>query len=141
MRFSLVAVLGVAVYYTLLGCLYARVPYAAIPHWWREHLFGGPAAVVSWFTVLNIVGALLAAIPVAIGLILSANTRRILLGLVIGVVAGLYIVVGGLLEFGVPASAGGWAIDMAQLIAVSLSVAAAVALIQSCPLTTRWSGP
>ena len=139
-RLTLVALVGVAVYYTLLGFLYARAPYSTMPHWWRAHVSPGPVAVVSWVTLLNLAGALLAAIPVAFGVVLGATSRRVPLGLIIGVVPALYIVGGGLIEFGVPHGLGAWVTDMAQFAAVSIAVAAAVASIQSCPLTTRWSG-
>jgi hypothetical protein len=141
LRPTLVALFGIAVYYALLGFLYARAPYAAMPHWWRAHLVTGPLAVMSWFTMLNLGGAALAAIPVGIGVVLSVNSRRNLLGLIIGVLPALYMVVGGLTQFGVPTNLVGWVVDMAQFLAVSLAVVAAVALIESCPLTTRSSGP
>jgi hypothetical protein len=136
-----VALLGVAVYYALLAFFYSIAPYTSMPHWWSAHLPAGSFSVVSWFALLNLGGALLAAIPVALGVVLVADGSRVLLGLIIGVVPALYIVGGGLIAFGTPSNIGAWVTNMAQFVRVSIAVAAAVALIQSCPLTMRSSGP
>jgi hypothetical protein len=139
LRDALVALIGAVVYSALLWLLYARAPYAVIPHWWRHFVSNAPVALVTWFTLLNVGGAILAAIPVAFGVVLGTTARRVALGLIIGVVPALYIVVGGLMEFGVPPSGVGWVVDIAQFFAVSLCVMAVVVLIQVCPLTSGWS--
>ena len=139
LRSTLVALVGAAVYFALLWLLYARAPYAVIPHWWRHFVPNAPVALVTWFTLLNVGGAILAAIPVALGIVLGTNARRVALGLVIGVVPALYIAIGGIIEFGVPPNAAGWVVDIAQFFAVSLAVVAMVALIQGFPLTNGWS--
>jgi hypothetical protein len=131
LRIALVALVGAAVYFALLWLLYARAPYADIPHWWRHIVPNAPAALVTWFTLLNVGGALLAAIPVALGIVLGTNARRIALGMVIGVVPALDIVVRGIIEFGVPPTVSGWVVDIAQFFAVSLAVVAVVVLIQA----------
>jgi hypothetical protein len=68
LRSTLVALVGAAVYFVLLWLLYARAPYAVIPHWWGHFMPNPPAALVTWFTLLNVGGAILAAIPVALGI-------------------------------------------------------------------------
>ena len=57
---------------------------------------------------------------------------RYILSLIIGLLSGLYIFFAGLLNFGVPPSVGAWTVHIAQFIAVSAAVAAAVGLIQAC---------
>jgi len=96
-------------------------------------------AVIGWFTLLNVGGAVLAAIPVALGVAFGATARKTTLALVVGVVPALYIVVGGFLEFGLPPQVDGWIVDIAQFLAVSLPVAALVALFRGFPLTIGWS--
>ena len=140
LRSVLVALIGAAVYYALLGLLYARAPYSAIPHWWREFAQSGPVAAASWFTLLNIAGAVLAAIPVAIGVMLGLKVRRAPVGLIIGLVSALVITGGGMLQYGVPPSAGAWVTDVAQFLAVSGAVVGTIVVLESCPLTARWSG-
>jgi hypothetical protein len=140
LRSILVALIGAAVYFALLWLLYARAPYAVIPHWWRHFVPNAPIALVTWFTLLNVGGAILAAIPVALGVVLGTAARRSRLALIIGVVPALYIVVGGLLEFGFPPSVNGWVVDIAQFSAISFAVVAMVALLQGFPLTIGWSG-
>jgi ethanolamine transporter EutH len=129
---ALVALVGAVAYFALLWLLYARAPYAVIPHWWRHLVPNATAALVTWFTLQNVGGAILAAIPVALGVVLGTKTRRVALGLVVGVLPALYIVVGGLMEYGVPPSVVGWVVDTGQFLAVSLAVVAVVALIQVC---------
>jgi hypothetical protein len=135
LRSASVALVGLAVYCTLLWLLYARAPYAAIPHWWRSFMPSRPVALVTWFSLLNVSGAILAAIPVAFVLVRGTGVRRLALASGIGVVAAVYIVVGGLVEFGVPPGVEGWIVDIAQFFAVSLAVVAMVVLIQGYPLT------
>jgi hypothetical protein len=130
-----VAALGLAVYCALLWLLYARAPYAAIPNWWRSFMPNSPVALVTWFSLLNVGGAILAAIPVAFGLVRGTEVRRLALALGIGVVTAVYIVVGGLVQFGVPPGVEGWIVDIAQFFAVSLAVLVMVVLIQGYPLT------
>ena len=135
LRSVLVALIGVVVYFALLRLLYARAPYAVIPFWWRHFAPNGRVALVTWFTLLNVGGAVLAAIPVALGVVLGITARRTALALIIGVVPALYIVVGGLMEFGLPPRFDGWVVDITQFFAVELAVVAVVALLRGFPLT------
>jgi hypothetical protein len=138
LRIGLSALIGVLVYAVLLSFLYGRAPYAEIPQGWRQFVSNSTAAVVLWFTAINAGGAVLAAIPVAIGLILGIKTRRKTLALVIGVLPALYILVGGFVQYGRPPGLGGWIADIAQFIAVSLAILAMVAPLES-RLPGRWS--
>ena len=134
LRSASVALAGAVVYCALLWLLYAKAPYAAIPHWWRHFAANGPVALVTWFSLLNVGGAILAAIPVAFGLVLGLKVHRFALSLAIGVVPAVYIVAAGLIEFGVPASVEAWVVEITQFFAVGLAVVAMVALIQGFPL-------
>jgi hypothetical protein len=135
LRTASVALVGALVYFALLGLLYSMAPYAVIPHWWRHFLPNAPAAVATWFTLLNVGGAILAAIPVALGIMLVTKARGVALGLVIGVVPALSIAFHAFIEFGVPPTIDAWIVDIAQFFAVSLAVVAVVALIRGFPLT------
>jgi hypothetical protein len=135
----LIAVAGAAAYSALLWLAYTWAPYADIPAWWRHVIPNPRVAVVGWFTLLNAGGAIAAAFPVAIAVSFSATARVSALGLYIGVALALYIVAGGVLEFGVPPRVDGWIVDIAQFFAVSLAVSALVALFRGFPLTIGWS--
>jgi hypothetical protein len=135
LRSTLVALMGAAVYFALLWLFYAWAPYTVIPHWLRNSLPNARAALVTWFTLLNVGGAMLAAIPVALGIVLGVKSRRVALGMIIGVVPALYILLGSVIEFGVPPTAEAWIVDIAQFFAVSLAVVAVIALIRAFPLT------
>jgi hypothetical protein len=135
LRSTLVALIGAAVYFALLWLFYAWAPYTVIPHWLRHFLPNARVALVTWFTLLNVGGAILAAIPVALGIVLGVNARRVALGMIIGVVPALYILLGSVIEFGIPPTVEAWVVDIAQFFAISLAVAAVVALIRGFPLT------
>jgi len=135
LRDVLTAVAGTAAYSALLWFAYTWAPYAEIPAWWRHAIPDARVAVLGWFTLLNAGGAIAAAVPVAVALVFTATARRSALGWVIGVVAALYIVAGGVLEFGLPPRVDGWIIAIAQFLAVSLAVAAFVALFRGFPRT------
>jgi hypothetical protein len=139
LRSVLVALIGAAVYIALLWLLYGSAPYATIPVWWRHFLPNVHVSLVIWFILLNVGGAILAAIPVALGVVLATTARRAALALLIGAASALFIVVGGLMQFGLPPSVDGWVVDMAQFLTVSLAVVAMVALLQGFPLTIGWS--
>jgi hypothetical protein len=133
-RTASIALVGATIYFALLWLLYTRAPYAVIPHWWRHFSPNAATAVVTWFTLLNVGGAIFAAIPVALWMVLGAKARGAALGLVIGVIPALYIAVRSFIEFGVPPTVDAWVVDIAQFFAVSLAVAVAVVLIRGFPL-------
>jgi hypothetical protein len=135
LRTVLVALIGVAVYFGLLWLLYGSAPYATIPLWWRHFMPNAHVSLVIWFILLNVGGAILAAIPVALGVVLATTVRRTALALMIGAAPAFFIVVGGLMESGLPPSVDGWIVDMAQFFTVSFAVVAMVALLQGFPLT------
>jgi hypothetical protein len=93
LRATAIALAGAAAYFALLWLFYTWAPYTAIPHWWRHFSPNAAAAVVTWFTLLNLGGAILAAIPVALGVVLGAKSHRVALGLIIGMIPALYIAV------------------------------------------------
>jgi hypothetical protein len=135
LRSATVVIIGAAIYFALLWVFYSITPYAPIPQWWRNFMPNGAVALGTWFSFLNVAGAILAAIPVAYGIVIAARVRRIALAVAIGLVPALYIVVGSIMEFGAPPSVTGWVVDIAQFLAVSLSVVAMVALVRGFPLT------
>jgi hypothetical protein len=135
LRSTLVVLLGAAVYFALLWFFYAWAPYTVIPQWLRHILPNARVALVTWFTLLNVGGAILAAIPVALGIVLGVSARRAVFGIIVGVVPALYILVGGVIEYGVPRNLEAWVVDIAQFFVVSLAVVAAVALFRGFPLT------
>ena len=133
-RSLLLVVIGAAAYYALLGLSYAWAPYAAIPHWWREHILSGPAALASWFALINVLSALLSSLPVAIGLVIKAKDHALGFGMAIGVVAGLIISISGLAGYGPPANAMSWVTDAVQFLAVAAAISMSVAILRRLPL-------
>ena len=142
-RFLLAVLLGAGAYFALLQVSLGHFIYSDYPppQWWRHHLHPRVVSSASWYVLIDAVAAILAAIPVALGVVLLAKSQRLVLGLLVGVLPSLYIMGGGLLEYGLPKYAAGWVINVFQFLSISLGVLAMVALFSSRPLTTRSSGP
>jgi len=96
-------------------------------------------ASVSWFVLIDAAAAVLAAVPVAIGVVFLVKTRRLAISLAVGVPPSLYIVGSGLVEYGEPKYVAAWAVDVLQFLSIGLAVLLAVVLISSLPLTIGWS--
>jgi hypothetical protein len=142
LRFPLAVLLGAGVYLFLLQVSYGflRSSYIAAPQWWVDHLHPHAMTSASWFIFINASGAILAALPVGLAVAFFAKTRSLALSLLIGVPPGLYIMGGGLLEYGLPHYTAAWVIDALQFLSISLAVLVIVVTMQSRPLTTRSSG-
>jgi len=128
-RVILPAAVGSAIYLALLSGIYSVAPYADIPAWWSQRQPRGSIAALSWVAFVDVCGALVAAIPVAVVLALLAKEGRVRTAVGIGAITALCIGIGGLVQYGTPPSVGGWVVRLAQLISVLFSVAAVVFLI------------
>jgi hypothetical protein len=129
-RLLLAALMGAGAYLALLHVSYAFIEgsYYPPPQWWRDHLHPRPVASASWFVLINAAGAVLAAIPVALGLVLLAKTHKLTLGLAVGVPASLYIMGSGLVAYGFPQQAIAWVIEVFQFLSIGLAVLLSVVL-------------
>jgi len=58
----------IVVYYFLLDFVMGRLPYAWLPHPWMDAFSSRRSGVAAWFALLNIVGAIVSAVPVAVAL-------------------------------------------------------------------------
>lgn len=130
-RFLLVALVGAGAYMSLLHVSYTFLEGSDYPppQWWRDHLHLRPVASASWFVLINAAGAVLAAIPVALGVILFAKTHKLALGLAVGVPPSLYIMGSGLVAYGFPKHAVAWVIEVFQFLSIGLAVLLAVVLL------------
>jgi hypothetical protein len=133
LRTGVVVAICVAVYYALLSFVYSEAPYTSMPQWWVVHAMSKRGAIISWFTLLNVAGAVLSAIPVAIGLVFISKVHRLKSAVIVGFLAALLIVVGGFSEYGLPDSRGKWLVDLAQLLSIGGAVVGVVALIVGLP--------
>jgi hypothetical protein len=128
--------IGATVYYGLLGFVYSKAPYTSMPQWWGAYGISKPFAVVSWFTLLNVAGAVLSSMPVAIALVFAGKARPLGRAAVVGLLAALAIAAGGLSEYGLPDSGGAWLADIAQFLGICGAVVASVALVGRLPSNT-----
>jgi hypothetical protein len=135
-RFLLVALVGTGAYLALLHVSYTFLggSYYPPPQWWSDHLNLRPVAPASWFVLINAAGAVLAAIPVALGVVLFGRAHKPALGLVVGVPPSLYIMGSGLVAYGLPKHAVAWVIDVFQFLSIGLAVLLAVVLFSGVHL-------
>ena len=133
LRSTLIALAGAVLYYAMLGVVYSRAPYAYIPEWFRDQPALRATVARSWFSLLNIGGALLAAVPIALGLMLFKTRINSSMALVIGTLAALWLSVTAVLEYGLPKYPAAWLITGIQILAVSMAVAAVLRLFHAKP--------
>ena len=129
-QFVLMALTGAALYFVLLQLSYGALKDSYIPpSWWPNHLQIGPAGTASWFMLINAAGAISAAIPPALFLVHFAEAHKLALGLAAGLPAGLYIIGGGLIEYGLPHYPAAWIIEAFKFLSISMAVPVLVACI------------
>jgi hypothetical protein len=129
-QFVFMALTGAALYFVFLYLSYGALKGAYLPpSWWPNHLQIGPAGTASWFVLINAAGAIFAAIPPALFLGHFAKARKVALGLAAGVPAGLYIIGGSLIEYGLPHYPAAWVIEVFHFLSISTAVAMLVACI------------
>jgi hypothetical protein len=131
-------------YYFLGDLIMERLPWLSIRTWTATWL-SRSTATLAWFQLLNIGGALLAAAPIAVLLVLTVGARRIRLALVIGAItAAATLVPQGWAPFS-SNSAPAWMIWLNRTtlaVAMFLSVPLLVwRLNLSLPSNFRWSRP
>jgi hypothetical protein len=140
-RLFLVA-LGVAAYVIFLHISYGLLQHSYIPPpWWREHIHVRRAASISWFVLINLLGAVTAALPVALGAVfLSTEPKKLALVLLVGLISSLYFIGEGIAAYGFPIYTAAWIIDVLQFLSISLAVLLEVILFWRRPLTNVGRG-
>jgi len=130
-------------YYLLAYLIFSKLPYLSVPsHWvWPSRA----VALVTWFQLLNITGALVAALPVALFIALRVADAKLRMALWIGAIATLATVVfSGTGQGPTSSSAPSWAlwINEATLdLALVLAMPVLVRLIIALPSNNRWRVP
>jgi hypothetical protein len=90
---------------------------------------------VSWFVLINAAGAVLAALPVASGVVLFVKKQRLATAFLVGVPPSLYIMGSGLVAYGLPNYTAAWVVDVLQFLSIGLAVLLVAVLFSSLPLT------
>ena len=138
-RVVLFGAIAALAYYVLLEVVTPHMPFAAVPAWWRGLWPSPMLAVLSWFGLLNLAAALLSAVPVATYLLWFLGGHGRLVGLVVGLVVGTWLLCTSMLWY--PVNAYFACIEILQFLTVGLAVPALAFIARSCPLTSRSSGP
>jgi hypothetical protein len=136
LRTFIVVAIGALVYYGLLSFIYSEAPYSSMPRWWLVHANSKRGVIISWFTLLNVLSAVLSAIPVAFGLVFISKVHRIGSAIVVGALVALLIGIGGFSEYGLPDSGGKWLVNLAPLVSIGGAVVGVVAVIVRLPSNT-----
>jgi hypothetical protein len=131
-------------YYFLGDLIMQRLPWLSTPTWAATWL-SKSTATLAWFQLLNVGGALLAAAPIAVALVLTVGTQRIRLASVIGAMTSAATLVPlawtAFSSHSVPA----WMIRLNSptlAVAISLSVPLLVWLLNVSSFSKfRWNGP
>jgi hypothetical protein len=121
-RTIVLGVLAAIAYYALLSLITPALPHASIPAWWQQVWPSPAAAVQTWFGLMDVIAAAAAALPVAVLLAWRIQRRAMALGLAIGVVVGLYVLVGSTIEYGTKAAA--VVAGAVQFVAIALALPA-----------------
>ena len=122
--------LGAGAYLALLEVSYRLLEGAyAPPQWWHVR------PKVYWFVLINAAGAVLAALPVALGVVLFVKKQTLAMGFLIGVPPSLYIMGSGLAAYGLPKYTAAWVIDVLQFLSIALAVLLVVVLCSRLPRT------
>jgi hypothetical protein len=142
-RFGLITAALSLAYYEFGNLVYSKLPYVQIPsQWtWPSRRIG----VLAWFLLLNITGALLAALPVAL---LVAAVRFIHAKLWVSVAVGVVTAVAVYLPIAFwerpaypPPSWMLWANNVPHFLSIVLAVPLLVRLMIALPSNNRWRGP
>jgi hypothetical protein len=141
-RFWLITAALTLAYYGLAYVVLSNLPYLSVPHWtWPSRLLG----VLAWFEFLTIVGALVAALPVAFVVAISIADRKVRAALVIGAITALAIFTfGGSYESptdGPPHPWAVWASYATLYLSLVFAVPLLVRLMIGLPSNNRWRGP
>ena len=142
-RFGLTAAALSLAYYLLANLVFSKLPYASVPTpWvWPSRAVGA----VAWFQLLNITGALVAALPVALFIATRVAGEKLRMALWVGAVTTLAtFVFNGPGEGPTSSSAAPWALwinEATLVLALVLATPLLVRLMIALPSNNRWRGP
>ena len=142
-RFGLTTAALSLLYFLLTNLVYSKLPYLSVPSQWVWP--SRVVALVTWFQLLNVTGALVAALPVALFIALRVADAKLRMALLIGAITTLAtFVFSGTGQGPTSSSAPSWAlwINEATLdLALVLATPVLVRLIIALPSNNRWRGP
>jgi hypothetical protein len=140
LRLAIATALGAGTYLAFLYLSYSLFEDGYIPpEWWASHLRSQPLAVATWFSVINGAGAVAAAIPVAIGMVLFSKHQKRSLSLGIGILSALCFMGAGIVSYGFPNYPVAWLIELFQFLFIALSVVLFAVLFTSRALTNGYT--
>jgi len=137
LRYLLVILGLVAAYYCLASIVIGRMPFTSEPYWWMGIWSSRSVGVYVWFGLLNTVGAVIAAVPVAILLRRLIDRNRIRAAFLVGMPTAL-VMVGSLVVHYSPLNHASVFIAIALFLAILLAVPFLVWSMRALPSQNRF---
>ena len=142
LRLILEAVMLAALYFALGDYVFSHLPFSTPPSAWLGLWASRSSGVLAWLLLLNALGSLAAAAPVAILVLWRFPNRRYSLALLTAAPTAAWTLIGypccSLPGFGWTGAV--WRMEAPLFCGLLLSVPALVWLVGQAPLTIGWSG-
>jgi len=146
LRYGLTVAVLAGAYYGLATLLFEKMPYASIPAWWLAAWPSRHAGLLAWFQTLNVIGALVAALPIALLVTWGVGRHKLWTALAIAAATTVVVFVqapaSGSLPSAHPASAASlWLNDLVLAGSLLFAVPLLVRLLAILPSNNRWRVP
>jgi hypothetical protein len=92
LRYAAAIVVCSLVYYFVASLVLARLPFVSVPPAWLAHGLSPMTAVVAWFQLLNVLGCMLAAIPVSIAIVWASPRYTQLFAFAVSMITATVVV-------------------------------------------------
>jgi hypothetical protein len=141
-RLMLTVIVLAVSYYFLTGIVNQRLSWALVPTWWSRIWTSRSAAVLSWFDLLNLIGALVASLPIAIAIKFLFRRHQYWVALMVATTVAGVVLVSGYINYPPrPDNASSWWLSSLVLfIALCSAPLVVVWLCRLAPSNLRWSG-
>jgi hypothetical protein len=141
-RLILTVIVLAASYYFLTGTVIQRLPWALVPTWWSRMWPSRSTAVLSWFDLLNLAGALIASLPIAIVIRFLVRQYQYGVALIVATTVAGVVLISGYINYPPhPDNASSWWLSSVVLFMVLGGAPPFVVwLCRLAPSNLRWSG-
>jgi hypothetical protein len=93
LRYSLSVAVLTAAYYLIASAVFGRLPYVSPHSWWLSLFPSRRLGVLAWFQAMNVVGAFVAAVPIALLLTWRVPQYKQAAALIIGSIVTAAVII------------------------------------------------
>jgi hypothetical protein len=139
LRYVLVVLVLAAAYSFLAALVFERMPYVFVPSWWWSLWPNRWSGLIAWFIVLNAVGSLIAALPVALLIAWGVGRNRLATSYFTAGACAVLVIAQSLAPNGqdLPHAAGQWLNKISLFVALLVAVPLLVRLLDLLPSNYR----